>query len=252
MVLAWLAFYDALLGVALAAAGIVAAHFGLTPPFEGFKIFLVGFFFAALAVALGLLGMALTRGPERRAGQIRARVGVLLGLIVTAPILAIVLCHRAVPINDIATDTQNPPQFVAALKLPANVGRDMAYNSKFAPIQQHHYPAMAPLVLDGSPDNVYQHVEILAGEIPGWWITRNDPKAWELEGVATSTVFRFKDDFIIQVRPDGAGKSIVEMRSKSRDGVSDLGTNYDRIMSFFRILKSGPRVPSPGSAQVQP
>jgi uncharacterized protein (DUF1499 family) len=252
MILAWLAFYDGLLGVALVAAGIVAAHFGLTPPFKGFQIFLVGFFFAGIAIVLGILGMLLTRGEERRGGQTRARIGTILGLVVAAPIVGVVLRHRAVPINDITTDTQNPPQFVAALKLPANAGRDMAYNPKFAPIQKMNYPELAPITLNGTPNIVYKRIEILAGEIPNWSITRNDQSAHELEGVATSALFKFKDDFIIQVRPDGTDKSIVEMRSKSRDGVSDLGANYDRIMSFFRILKTGPRIMPPGSAQVQP
>jgi uncharacterized protein (DUF1499 family) len=252
MVLAWLAFYDGLLGVALVAAGIVAAHFGLTPPFKGFQIFLVGFFFAGIAIVLGLIGMLLTRGEERHGGQIRARIGTILGLVVAAPIVGIVLRHRAVPINDITTDTQNPPQFVAALKMNSECGEGLAYNPKFAPIQEKNYPDLAPLTLDGTPNIVYKRVEILAGEIPNWSITRNDQTAHELEGVATSALFKFKDDFIIQVRPDGPDKSLVEMRSKSRCGVSDLGANYDRIMSFFHILKAGPRMMPPGSAQVQP
>jgi uncharacterized protein (DUF1499 family) len=252
MVLAWLAFYDGLLGVALVAAGIVAAHFGLTPPFKGFQIFLVGFFFAGVAIALGILGMLLTRGEERRGGQTRARIGLILGLLVAAPIVGVVLRHRAVPINDITTDTHNPPQFVAALKMSPECGEGLAYNPKFAPIQEKNYPGLAPITLDGTPNIVYKRVEILAGEIPNWSITRNDQSAHELEGVSTSALFKFKDDFIIQVRPDGTDKSIVEMRSKSRCGVSDLGANYDRIMSFFRILKTGPRIMPPGSAQVQP
>lgn len=252
MVLAWLAFYDALLGVALVAAGIVAAHFGLTPPFKGFQLFLIGFFFAIIAIVLGLLGMLLTRGPERRGGQIRARLGLFFGLIVAAPIAGILMRHRAVPINDLTTDTQNPPRFVAALKMSPECGEGLAYNPKFAPIQAQNYPPIQPLTLDGTPDTVYKRVEILAGEIPNWSITRNDPAAHELEGVATSELFKFHDDFIIQVRPDGANQSVVQMRSKSRCGVSDLGANYDRITSFFRILKTGPRVQPPGSAQVQP
>ncbi len=252
MVLAWLAFYDGLLAVALVAAGIVAAHFGLTPPFKGFQIFLIGFFFAGIAIVLGLLGMLLTRGEDRRSGQIRARIGTILGLLIAAPIIGVVLRHRAVPINDITTDTQNPPQFVAALKQRSECGEGLAYDPKIAPIQAQNYPALQPLTLDGTPDNIYKRVEILAGEIPNWTITRNDPAAHELEGVATSALFKFHDDFVIQVRPDGTNRSVVQMRSKSRCGVSDLGANYDRITSFFRILKTGPRMMPPGAAQVQP
>ena len=60
--------------------------------------------------------------------------------------------------------------------------------------------------------------------------------------MATSTLFRFHDDFVIQVRPAAeTDYSLVEMRSKSRDGKGDLGTNYNRIESFFRALEGPPR-----------
>jgi uncharacterized protein (DUF1499 family) len=158
------------------------------------------------------------------------------------------------PINDITTDTQKPPVFVRANELQPKRGRDLSYNPQSAVIQNAAaaYKDLAPLKLEGTPDEVYKRVEILAGEIPNWQITRNDPQAHTIEGVATSGLFKFQDDFIIEVRPADGGGSLVEMRSKSRDGKGDLGTNYHRIMSFFRILTAGPRVVPPGGAQVQP
>ena len=42
----------------------------------------------------------------------------------------------------------------------------------------------------------------------------------------------------IQVRPGPNGGSLVEMRSKSRDGVGDLGVNYNRIVMFLSKLQS--------------
>jgi uncharacterized protein (DUF1499 family) len=48
------------------------------------------------------------------------------------------------------------------------------------------------------------------------------------------------DDFVIQVRPapDGTG-SLIEMRSKSRDGIGDFGVNYKRIRMFFDAFGNG-------------
>jgi uncharacterized protein (DUF1499 family) len=157
-------------------------------------------------------------------------------------------------INDITTDTQRPPVFVTAIDLQPKRGRDMTYNPQFAAIQNGAaaYQDLAPLKMDGTPDETYKRVQILAGEVPNWQITRNDPQARTLEGVATSGLFKFHDDFIIEVRPADGGGSLVEMRSKSRDGKGDLGANYHRITSFLRILKAGPRVAPPGAAQVQP
>ncbi len=252
MILTWLSLYDALLAAALMAAGIVSAHYEMTPPYRGFQIFLIGFFFATIAFIFGVISIFVTSSAARRAGRPRAILGTILALALTAPVLIVVSRHRAIPINDLTTDALDPPQFVAASDLPANRGRSMGYDPRFAAIQHIAYPALEPLRLPGTPDEVYQRVEIMAGEIPDWHITRNDPKTRELEGVATSALFKFKDDFIIEVRPGEGGMSVVEMRSKSRDGVSDLGANYDRIMSFWRIAKAGPQSAPPGTAQVQP
>jgi uncharacterized protein (DUF1499 family) len=56
------------------------------------------------------------------------------------------------------------------------------------------------------------------------------------EGFSTSRLFRFKDDFVIEVRPYETG-SIVQMRSKSRVGRGDVGANAARIETFFAKLR---------------
>jgi uncharacterized protein (DUF1499 family) len=252
MILTWLSFYDALLALALIAAGMVSAHNGLTPPYRGFQIFLIGFFFALIAFVFGVIAILITLSPARRAGRPRAIIATVLAVLLAAPVLLVVSRHRAVPINDLTTDAMDPPQFVAAAGLPANQGRNMGYNPKFAVVQHAAYPALEPLRLPGRPDEVFKRVQIMAGEIPSWQITRNDPKNRVIEGIATSAIFKFKDDFIIEVRPGEGGMSVVEMRSKSRDGISDLGANYDRIMSFWRDMRVGLHSAPPGAVQVQP
>ena len=41
---------------------------------------------------------------------------------------------------------------------------------------------------------------------------------------------------VLRVRPDGAGRSLVDMRSVSRVGVGDLGVNAQRIRDFLEDL----------------
>ena len=256
MIMAWLCYYDALIAVAAVAAGLVSAHYQLSTPFFGFQLMLIGLVFAALSVLSGLIALPMTYfSPKRRGALNRALVGFFLALLVVMPITVIAVRTRQYPlINDITTDTKNPPVFVKAIELQPKHGRDMSYNQQFAAIQSAApaYSDLAPLKMDGTPDQVYKRVEILAGEVPTWQITRNDPSSHTLEGISTSGLFKFQDDFVIEVRPADGGGSLVEMRSKSRDGKGDLGTNYHRIMSFMRILKTGPTVIPPGGAQVQP
>ncbi len=256
MILAWLCYYDALIAVAAVAAGLVSAHYRLSTPFFGFQLMLIGLVFAVLSALSGLIALPMTYfSPKRRAAFGRAVLGFLLALLVIMPIVVIASKTRQYPlINDITTDTRKPPEFVKALELQPKRGRDMSYDPRFAAIQNGAaaYQDLAPLKMDGTPDEVFKRVAILTGEVPTWQITRDDPAAHTLEGVATSELFKFQDDFIIEVRPADGGGSLVEMRSKSRDGKGDLGTNYHRIMSFMRILKAGPTVIPPGGAQVQP
>lgn len=57
-----------------------------------------------------------------------------------------------------------------------------------------------------------------------------------LEATATTPWFGFKDDVAIRMKPTEAGV-LVDMRSASRLGKSDLGTNAERIQAFLEDLK---------------
>lgn len=245
MIPAWLSFFDGLLAIVLVLAGIVVARYGLEPPLFGFALFLAGLLFGLIGLITGLIGVFRTRSPQRRHAMPRAVMGTIFSLVVVLPILGVFLSHRQYPpINDITTDTKNPPEFVNALQISENRARDMKYDPKFAEIQDATpaYRGLAPLKLEGSPDDVFKKVEIIAGEFPGWQITRNEANTKTIEGIATSKLFQFKDDFIIQVRSGEPGQgSLVEMRSKSRDGKGDLGVNYNRIEAFFAALQGPPR-----------
>jgi uncharacterized protein (DUF1499 family) len=254
MILAWLTLFDGILALTIAIAGIICAHFGLLPPFGlhlstglfGLYFVLFAFFLAVIGIIVGVIALLVTfLMPSRRAGRAQAVAGTIMALLVALPIVRIVRTTRQYPpINDITTDTKNPPSFTYAQTLPANRSRDMSYKPEMASVQEQApvYQNLAPLKLTGTPDDVYKRVEIIAGEFPGWQVTYRDPARHTIEGVATSTLFQFKDDFVIQVQPaaDG-GESIVEMRSKSRDGRGDLGANYNRIESFFKALQGPPR-----------
>ena len=77
-----------------------------------------------------------------------------------------------------------------------------------------------------------------ARQRPDWEIDSVNEPSRTFEGVATSRIFGFQDDFAVRVRPDGSG-SVVDMRSKSRDGKGDLGANAARIRSFLDELAGG-------------
>jgi uncharacterized protein (DUF1499 family) len=65
---------------------------------------------------------------------------------------------------------------------------------------------------------------------------RADPASGTVEAMETSRIFRFVDDVVVRVRPTDHG-SVVDVRSKSRDGKSDLGANAARIRRLRDALR---------------
>jgi uncharacterized protein (DUF1499 family) len=210
--------------------GPVLAHLYVVPAMAGFVLFDLG----------GLLGVAaLTAGVIAAVRGAGLGFGLALGALITATFLAVALPARKFPpINDISTDTTNPPQFVKAATLDGNVGRNLGYpGAAFAEQQRAGYPDLGPLHMNLPADETFRRVVAAAKQMPAWEITRVDPAARALEGVATSRLFRFQDDFVVEARPQGDG-SVVQMRSKSRDGKGDIGVNAARIKAFLARLAS--------------
>ena len=241
MIPAWLSILDAILAVLLVGIGVVGAHIGLIPPMTGFLAFLLSFAIAILALLFGLIGLARTSAPQRRPGRPKAVAGIVLGLLVAVPVGFTMWRWMSMPypeINDITTDYDNPPAFVQPPDLSAD---SMKYDrANFEPVQSKEYPKLDPLRLDEKPDDAFAKVKAAANTMPGWLIVYVDPATRTVEGIETSYLFRFKDDFVIQVRPGpDANSSLVEMRSRSRDGTGDFGVNYNRIRGFFAMLKPG-------------
>jgi uncharacterized protein (DUF1499 family) len=65
----------------------------------------------------------------------------------------------------------------------------------------------------------------------GWELREIARDRGVIEAVATTRLFKFKDDVTITVANEGAGV-IVHVRSKSRVGKGDLGANARRIRAF--------------------
>ena len=72
----------------------------------------------------------------------------------------------------------------------------------------------------------------------GWEIVSTDRASGLIEATETTRWFGFKDDVVVRVRAAAAGGSRVDVRSVSRVGGSDVGTNAKRIREYLRRLRS--------------
>jgi len=70
----------------------------------------------------------------------------------------------------------------------------------------------------------------------GWEIVSSNSGKGIIEATATTFWFGFKDDIVVRISPQGSG-SLIDMRSLSRVGKSDVGTNAARIRKFFKALR---------------
>ncbi|MBI3707364.1 MAG: DUF1499 domain-containing protein [Proteobacteria bacterium] len=195
--------------------------------------------YAALAgAAAGLIAILL---PPLR-GQWLTRAGaaaiVVLGLgIVMPPWLAQQTADGAPPINDVTTDTENPPAFVAILPLRAGSNNPPDYpGADYGQRQHQSLPDIAPVRMSVPPAQALTRAQTIA-EAMGWAIVAVEPGAGRIEAVAETRWFGLKDDVVIRVAADGGG-SRVDIRSKARIGRGDRGMNAWRVREFLRRMSA--------------
>lgn len=133
-------------------------------------------------------------------------------------------------LNDVTTTPDNPPEYNQAKNLPENKHRRMLFVN--ANLQKKFYKDLKPLYVNRRPDQAFEMALKSAKKMPRWIIINEDDKGFTIEAVAETRLLRFRDDVIIQIRPEKEGSSI-HVRSKSRVGKGDLGTNARRISKYL-------------------
>jgi len=226
----------ALIALTLAIVGLLGAYLGIPSPIAGFQTFVAGALLGGLfSTVLALIALFLTRGGRDPDGRTQALVGlsIALGLLIVV-LAAASTGGDAPPINDITTDLDTPPAFADAEVVPEYAGRDMNYPADFVLIVRESYPDLTPLRLDDAPADAFLR-SVAAAESLGWEVLAQDSGAGTFYARDETSIFRFVDDVVVRIRPDGSGSQI-DVRSKSRDGRGDLGANAKRIRAFFDEL----------------
>ena len=234
-------------GLAVACVGLLVeflSGFGYRHGWWGLRMALryllrYGFFVAAGGVVLSLAGLLHARIAKLRGGMLGA-LGVVAGLVPALMVFHQYRLARSVPpINDIATDVVNPPGYVTAAtnEFWKDKDKDISFPAKWADTVRQAYPDLAPLVLPLPAGKAFAAVQQTAAEMSGWVITGVDAAAGRIEATATTRWFGFKDDVVIRVAPRGADSAVVDMRSKSRVGRSDVGANAARIRTYWAALR---------------
>jgi uncharacterized protein (DUF1499 family) len=237
-----------LLGAGLAAASalvLLAGPVGYRLGFLSLRVALLtcltwGAYLAVAAAVVSLAGLVvtLTRRREVRRGIPLAAASLLFAIVLLAIPGRFRMTPPAPPIHDITTDTAEPPEYVAVLPLRSAAPNTTVYGGeKIASQQRAGYPDLQPLILSVPPPQAFERALAAVGEM-GWDLVAAEAAAGRIEATDTTFWYGFKDDVVIRVRP-AEGGSRVDVRSLSRVGGGDAGTNAKRIRGYLDILRAG-------------
>ncbi len=186
-----------------------------------------GFFVGAFALVIPLVGLGQLAGVKNK--------------VTSLPL-----------IHDITTNTQDVPVFSDAIlseRGQVEGVNTVDYAGKMAPkhekdadgkpvmalvsaLQSQAYPKVRPLILSASPDVAFGQARAIAADM-GWKIKSEDVNAGIIEATDSTFWYGFKDDIVIRIRPSEGGGSVIDLRSVSRVGLSDMGANAQRIRIFL-------------------
>lgn len=211
---------------------------------------------AALAIVSGLVA-GISIWVRGRSGAGRMAVGMIAGGLLWMLPLAYLPAYLGLPVvNDITTDTANPPRFAMLGQVRGAGANAAAYpGERFARLQTTAYPDLRTLVVDRSADEVFDlAVLVVRGRKGmGWKVLAEEqpsvrpPKPGVIEATERTTIVGFIDDISIRVTGSNT-EARVDVRSASRFGQHDLGTNASRIRRFLRELQSRLEATQPGMA----
>ena len=231
-----------ILGILLPILGALGTRAGLWHFAIGLFSVPGGLLLAAIGLVLGII--ALLRMRKRGARLVLPAHGAALNLLVGLYLGSIVTSAFILPpMHNVSTDIEDPPEFTAAHAVRGEGANSLEYDSdRLGPIQREGYPEVQPLVMEMAPETMYERAEdALLGM--GMEITREDPEQGEVEAVATTSWFGYKDDIVVRLREVDGGTRM-DVRSVSRVGLVDLGANAERILEIIKRVKESAQQPA--------
>lgn len=184
---------------------------------------------------------AVARQRAERQRQLILAPGMLLLLCGAAVIVRTAPDPLATTLSDVSTDLLEPPGFVSF---------NASFSAASVPAIRRRYPSLSPLHVPHPPSKALHHA-LAAARALGWEVAPQRPRRGVgFEARAGSQLLpRDVSDIVVRIRPDGpplssakpnatseASASVVDVRSRSRDRIYDLGLNVHHIRLFASRL----------------
>jgi hypothetical protein len=246
--MAWFALVAAFLAVIIVRSGMLE----IIP-----ALFTFG---GALAIAVVALLLALAAFAviwmEGLAGMRAALGAMALSLLLLGyPLYLASKAYQLPRINDITTDPIDWPRYEKLAPLRSGDANPAAYAGLYAAEQQRAaYPDIGPLGTNATPEAAYRAAYAVMSRhkdsfLAPYWrvIDAREPlgrRDGRIEAIAYSSIMGFRDDVVLRVRADADG-SRIDVRSSSRYGSFDFGTNADRIRRLMNDIEDAIRTQRP-------
>src|SRR5215813_10910310 len=213
---------------------------------------------AVLAILLAF-GAAVSIWKDGVGGIGEAVTGLLIGLALIAyPLYVGVKAYKLPAIYDITTDPIDPPRFDAIARLRPRDANPVTYAGLYTAEQQRTaYSDIEPDMTNVSPQEAYDAVlKVITRR--KWHVVdarppqNTAPRDGLIEAIARTPILGFRDDVAVRVRATHEGARI-DIRSASRYGRHDLGTNAQRVRALIEDIddilatpaKEKPEKPTP-------
>jgi hypothetical protein len=219
------------------ALAIALHRLGLVEYQVAYATLIAGFAVAAFGLLVAVAAFVAIWNEGLR-GLGRAITAAAIGLVLIGWPLAVLARNVSLPaITDVTTDFADPPRFLAVAQARPRGANPVAYHgADAAKLQRTAYPGVKAFEVEANPDEIFNIVMSIV-ERNGWRVLdRVSPRGGERDGrveaVAKTLVMGFREDISIRVRTVDKGVRI-DMRSASRYGRHDFGSNAHRIEKFF-------------------
>ena len=236
-----------LVGLILAVVSGPLNRFGIT----GFLPALLALGAGGLLLFLGLLlatiGLLIANSRSLAFDKGRISLAIIGALAVGGYLVSTFLGARGVPtLHEISTDLDSPPPFVAIKAIrernpklnPSDYVRELDLRGTKLNVpdaQRKAFPYIQPVMLAVPPDQAFAVVDKSIADL-GWERVATVPTEGRIEATDSTRFFGFKDDVVVRVRAEGTG-SRIDIRSKSRVGLGDAGTNARRVRALMARIK---------------
>jgi len=189
----------------------------------------------ALALAVAALVVIWIDGL-RGLGHTFAAIAIALALLAYPAYLGY-RAYKLPWLYDITTDPIDPPRYEALARLRPRDANPITYAGLYAAEQQRAaYPDIEPLDEDATPETAFKAALAVVTKRKWVIIDRRPPtpqrREGHIEAVARTLIMGLRDDVVVRVR-GGADGSRIDVRSSSRFGSFDFGSNAARIRSLM-------------------